>query len=115
MTGCYAQTNPGEISRIDGVEIIIGTNEKNNILRKVEEYMMDRGRTVMVKDYAELTEYEELGVIEAMDSRSRAFVKIEDGCDRFCSYCIIPFAKKKVRNRNKKDILTEVRNLLAKG
>ena len=115
VTGCYAQTNPGEVSRIDGVEIIIGTNEKNNILRKVEEYMMDRGRTVMVKDYAELTEYEELGVIEAMDSRSRAFVKIEDGCDRFCSYCVIPFARGKVRSRSEKDILTEVRSLLAKG
>lgn len=115
VTGCYAQTNPGEVSRIDGVEIIIGTNEKSNILRKVEEYMMNRGRTVMVKDYAELTEYEELGVIEAMDSRSRAFVKIEDGCDRFCSYCVIPFARGKVRSRSEKDILTEVRSLLAKG
>lgn len=115
VTGCYAQTNPGEVSRIDGVEIIIGTNEKSNILRKVEEYMMNRGKTVMVKDYAELTEYEELGVIEAMDSRSRAFVKIEDGCDRFCSYCVIPFARGKVRSRSEKDILTEVRSLLAKG
>lgn len=115
VTGCYAQTNPGEVSRIDGVEIIIGTNEKSNILRKVEEYMMNRGRTVMVKDYAELTEYEELGVIEAMDSRSRAFVKIEDGCDRFCSYCVIPFARGKVRSRSEKDILTEVKSLLAKG
>ncbi len=115
VTGCYAQTKPDEVCEIDGVEIVIGTNEKNNVLRKVEEYMQNHGASIVVRDYRELTDYEELGVIEAMESRNRAFVKIEEGCDRFCSYCIIPFARGKVRSRSEESVLDEVKSLVGKG
>ena len=66
VTGCYAQMRPDEVAEIDGVEIVVGTDEKNNLLKKVEEYFDTHNRAFIVKEYGELTEYEDLGVIEAM-------------------------------------------------
>lgn len=115
VTGCYAQMKPWEVAEIDGVEIVIGTDEKNNLLKKVEEYFETGDKASVIKDYSQLTEYEDLGVIEAMESKSRAFVKIQEGCNRFCSYCIIPYARGKVRSRDRKDILEEAKLLVGKG
>ena len=115
VTGCYAQMRPDEVAEIDGVEIVVGTDEKNNLLKKVEEYFDTHNRAFIVKEYGELTEYEDLGVIEAMESRSRAFVKIEEGCNRFCSFCIIPYARGKVRSRARADIVKEVNLLVERG
>lgn len=115
VIGCYAQMRPDEIAEIDGVEIVVGTDEKNNLLKKVEEYFDTHNRAFIVKEYSELTKYEDLGVIEAMESRSRAFVKIEEGCNRFCSFCIIPYARGKVRSRARADIVKEVNLLVERG
>ena len=91
VTGCYAQISPEEVASIPEVDLVAGTNEKGNLVRYVEEKLGSRGGSaVHVLDYDQLTEYEETGVITSMDSKTRAFIKIQEGCNRFCSYCIIP-------------------------
>lgn len=130
--GCYVQTSPEEAASIPGVDLVIGTNEKQELFSKVEELLAMReeargdayesdpeapgGRAVsMVLPYSELTEYRSDGIITAMEGRSRAFIKIQEGCDRFCSYCLIPFARGRVRSRDEEEVIAEVRSLLERG
>ncbi len=115
--GCYVQINPEEAASIPGVDLVVGTNGKQELFDKVEELMEKRSETAlrMVLPYSELTEYRSDGIISAMDGRSRAFIKIQEGCDRFCSYCLIPFARGRVRSRDADEILEEVRALVGKG
>ncbi|MBR3053693.1 MAG: radical SAM protein, partial [Firmicutes bacterium] len=115
--GCYVQINPEEAASIPGVDLVVGTNGRQELFDKVEELMEKRSGTAlrMVLPYSELTEYRSDGIISAMDGRSRAFIKIQEGCDRFCSYCLIPFARGRVRSRDADEILEEVRALVGKG
>lgn len=115
VTGCYAQMRPDEVADIDGVQVVAGTDEKHELYHYVEEYVAEKSGTIRIKSYDELSEYEDLGVIENMESRTRAFIKIEEGCNRFCSYCIIPYARGNVRSRDEKEILREVLGLVDKG
>jgi threonylcarbamoyladenosine tRNA methylthiotransferase MtaB len=115
VTGCFAQINPEEAMGIEGVSIVCGTNEKNNIVEYVENFLKDKKKISKIKSYDELNYYEETGIIHDMDSRTRAFVKIQEGCNCFCSYCIIPFARGPVRSRELNDILTEVKTLVDSG
>ena len=106
------------------MQIIAGINEKHNILSYVVDYLEKkeqpcssaRGKVKYaefhIHNYTELSGYEDMGTITAMESRSRAFVKIEEGCDRFCSYCIIPYARGKVRSRSIGSVSEEVQSLL---
>ena len=116
VTGCYVQTRPDEVSGIDGVDIIAGTNEKENIVKYVSEFM-DRGAEpeVHVLSYDELSDYHGSGLITSMESRTRAFLKIEEGCDRFCTYCVIPYARGPVRSRPMDEIVEEARHLVRGG
>ncbi len=130
VAGCYAQTNPKEASSIPGVSMVVGTNEKSQIVDFVEEFLHQKKRDkksvpekipeeksaeMHVLSYEELTEYEESGSITYMDSRTRAYIKIQDGCDRFCSYCIIPYARGHVRSRGIEEIVKEAEGLLKRG
>jgi threonylcarbamoyladenosine tRNA methylthiotransferase MtaB len=115
VTGCYAQMKPDEVSEIDGVQIITGTDEKHDVFNFVQDYLKKNTGTICIKPYDELTEYEDLGVIEDMGARTRAFIKIQEGCNRFCSYCIIPYARGNVRSRSESEIVSEVRGLVNKG
>lgn len=116
VTGCYAQISPEEVAAIPEVDLVAGTNEKGNLIRYVEEKLGSReDSAVHVLDYDQLTEYEETGVITSMDSKTRAFIKIQEGCNRFCSYCIIPYARGPVRSRGLDEILEEAKNLIEKG
>lgn len=119
VTGCYVQVNPDQVSAIEGVDIICGTNEKENAVRYIEEYLAlkenERKPAVHVKRFSELSEYVSGGIITSMESRTRAYIKIEEGCDRFCSYCIIPFARGSVRCRERGEILKEAEALVGKG
>ena len=114
-TGCYVQMNPEDALALEGVSVIAGNSEKKTLPALVEAYRKDQKKLTRVRAYHELTEYEDTGLIEAMESRSRAFVKIEEGCNRFCSYCIIPYARGVVRSRPQDEILAEVEGLVAKG
>ncbi|MEG0923876.1 MAG: tRNA (N(6)-L-threonylcarbamoyladenosine(37)-C(2))-methylthiotransferase MtaB, partial [Anaerovoracaceae bacterium] len=116
VTGCYAQMSPEEVSKIEGVNIVAGTNEKNNLLGYIENYAKThKVAECHIKPYEQLDVYESTGIITSMESRTRAYIKIQEGCNRFCSYCIIPFARGKVRSRPMEEILAEVDGILKKG
>ncbi len=115
VTGCYVQVSPEEVAAIEGVDIIAGTNEKSAMVALVEEYIRKGSKIRQVKSYEELDTYEEIGTITSMESRTRAYIKIQEGCDRFCSYCIIPFARGSVRSRRPSEILKEAESLVRAG
>lgn len=125
VVGCYAQVSPDEAAAIEGVNLVAGTNEKNNLIEYIEAYLSKRVNGTNKDDFCEtekhilaleeLTEYENTGVITSMDSRVRAYIKVQEGCNRFCSYCIIPYARGGVRSRPALDIVEEARNLIAQG
>src|SRR5665647_440892 len=121
VTGCYAQISPDEVASIEEVNLVAGTNEKSMLVEYIEAYieeymLMDPKFTEChVRPYEELTEYEETGIITSMDSKTRAFIKIQEGCNRFCSYCIIPYARGPVRSRDLSEIMEEAKALIEKG
>lgn len=122
VTGCYAQMSPEEVKNIEGVDIVVGTNEKTNILHYVIEKIesqdtdeAEEGNDIHVLDYSQLGDYHSDGIITSMESRTRAFIKIQEGCNRFCSYCIIPYARGKVRSRDLDEIVTEAKKLIGEG
>lgn len=120
--GCYVQTGREEALRDEGIDLAVGNNRKKDIARILEEYLQEReqarvdktlgGSTII--DIAHTREYEEMQLKETAE-HTRAYVKIQDGCNQFCSYCIIPYARGRVRSRRREDILREVRGLAAAG
>ncbi len=122
VVGCYAQVNPDEAAAIEGVNIVAGTHEKSQLvdyvedfLKKKEQAQKDKTIQTYVNSFDDIGEYEEGAKITSMDSRTRAYIKIQDGCNRFCSYCIIPYARGNVRSRKREEILMEGQNLLNQG
>lgn len=115
VIGCYAQMQPKEIAALEGVNIVAGTNEKAGLVEIVEGYAIQNGVDVHRKEYAELTEFEEIGMPVSMDSRTRAYIKIQDGCNRFCSYCVVPYARGNIRSRSRQKILDEAGRLVESG
>lgn len=115
VTGCYAQVSPEEVRQVEGVNVVAGTGEKQNLLRYIEEYHLERQPQCHIKAYEELTEYISDGIITSMETRTRAYIKIQEGCNRFCSYCIIPYARGKVRSRDLDEIITEAKGLIQNG
>lgn len=116
--GCYVQTGQEEALRDEGIDLAIGNNRKKDIVQILEEYLRERadktlgGSTII--DIGHAQEYEEMQLRETAE-HTRAYVKIQDGCNQFCSYCIIPYARGRVRSRRREDILREVRELAAAG
>ena len=115
VTGCYAQVKPDEVAALDEVDIVAGTGEKNNIFSYVQQFMEERKRQKHIKAYDELTSYDDSGIITSMESRTRAYIKIQEGCDRFCAYCLIPFARGHVRSRDPEEITEEAETLIRQG
>ena len=131
VTGCYAQVASDDVAAMPEVDLVMGNNRKSEICGLVMEKFVakssteapaegldaDRGHAeVRVIPRDELTFYEDLGKIKsASDEMSRAYIKIQDGCDRFCSYCLIPYARGPVRSRKADEIVEEVRDLVEAG
>lgn len=115
VTGCYAQISPDEVKAVDGVNIVAGTNEKGKLIQYIEEFLSERKSQLHVKPYEELRMYEETGLVTATESRTRAYIKIQEGCNRFCSYCVIPYARGSVRSREPSDVLAEAEGLIGQG
>lgn len=115
VTGCYAQISPDEVKAVEGVNIVAGTNEKGKLIQYIEEFLLERRSQLHVKPYEELDRYEETGLVTATESRTRAYIKIQEGCDRFCSYCVIPYARGSVRSRELSDVLAEAEGLIGQG
>lgn len=112
VVGCYAQSEPEEIAKIDGVDIIIGTKDRVRIVELVEAAINKREKILQVGDVEDIRDFEEL---PHSPHRTRAFLKIEDGCNNFCSYCIIPYVRGRVRSRSLESIRAECLALKAAG
>ena len=115
VVGCYSQVSPEEVAKIDGVNLILGTNDRSHIVELVEQCMENDSEPIFaVGDIMKTRKYEQLWVT-SYDDRTRAYVKIEDGCNEFCSYCIIPYARGPIRSRPVEDIAKEVAELAKSG
>lgn len=114
--GCYVQVASDALKEDDSVDIIVGNNNKARLADILEEYMKDRqgDEDGYVLDIARAWEYEELHV-SRLGEHTRAFIKVQDGCNQFCSYCIIPYARGRVRSRKPEDVEAEVKGLVARG
>ncbi len=109
VMGCYAQLKPEEVSAIEGVDIVIGTEGKGKIREILDSYFYNKELPVFESstDSFKLATYEEIKSNYQPDN-TRAFIKIQDGCNMFCTYCIIPYARGKIRSRKVSDILSEL-------
>ena len=114
VVGCYSQIKPDEVSLIEGVDVVLGTRNKGDIVYYINRYREDNKKIVEVSDVLKNNKLEELNVEEYKD-RTRAFVKIQDGCNRFCSYCLIPFARGAVCSKEQSKIMEEIRKLALHG
>lgn len=113
--GCYVQTAGEEIKRDLSVDILIGNNKKSELVSLLEQYFAERARTVDMIDINEGTQpYEQLSLARTGE-HTRAFLKVQDGCNQFCSYCIIPYARGRVRSRDPRGVCEEVRALAKNG
>lgn len=113
VTGCYAQTNSEDIMKIEGVDLVVGNREKENLYSMVEKHI-ESGEISGVSDIFAETKYREIG-FATLREMARAYIKIQDGCDNFCSYCKIPFARGHKRSRDIKNIIEEAAALGAEG
>ena len=119
VTGCYAQVEPEEVAALPEVDMVVGNGQKSRICGLVLERFESRqnsGADIHVLSRNQLTEYEDMGIVASSEpGMTRAYIKIQEGCDRFCSYCLIPFARGPVRSRDPEEILQEARMLLDSG
>lgn len=113
--GCYVQTKEAQALLDDTIDIVLGNNRKHELLSLLEEYEREHRKCHSLTDINhEKQEYEEL-FLEKTAEHTRAFIKVQDGCNQFCSYCIIPFARGRVRSRDAKDVLQEIKRLAERG
>ncbi|HWR55557.1 MAG TPA: tRNA (N(6)-L-threonylcarbamoyladenosine(37)-C(2))-methylthiotransferase MtaB [Negativicutes bacterium] len=114
VTGCYAQTAPDAVASIPGVNLIIGTQQRERIVALVQQAKPLGDPLKMVDDIMAAREFEDIPLYDN-PGRTRAFLKIQEGCESFCSYCIIPYARGPLRSRTPDSVLSEVRKLVAAG
>lgn len=129
--GCYVQTAGQEALKDDSIDLAIGNNRKKDLVRIIEEYLKQREeknetedeeaklarktlKDSTIIDVRSTDEYEEMNLEKTME-HTRAYIKIQDGCDQFCSYCVIPYARGKIRSRNPEDVIKEVERLASAG
>ena len=113
--GCYVQTKEQEAVVDEAIDIIIGNNMKHELVSKLDEFFRDHGKIDAVLDINDKNqEFEEL-YLDKPSEHTRAFIKVQDGCNQFCSYCIIPYARGRVRSRNMESVLEEVNRLAENG
>mgnify|MGYP000371511544 CR=1 FL=1 len=114
VTGCYAQTAPAEILEIPGVDIVIGTQDRERIMEYIEQFQRERQPVNAVRNIMKTRSFEELDVPDFSD-RTRAFLKIQEGCNNFCTFCIIPWTRGLSRSREPQSVLAQARQLVASG
>ena len=112
--GCYVQASAETIEADTAIDLIVGNNRKGQIVDMVEEFMERHNRAVNLIDINHTSDYETLGITRVSE-HTRAYIKIQDGCNQFCSYCIIPYARGRVRSRKAEEIIAEVSGLAAAG
>ena len=114
LTGCMAQAFPKSGERLPEVDIVLGNKRRADLLPVLEQFFLSRERLTCVSSYSKHDEYEDL-TVDNFVNRTRAYLKIEDGCNRFCSYCIIPYARGRVRSCSPEYISNEVKKLAGNG
>lgn len=113
--GCYVQTKEAQALVDESIDIVIGNNKKHELVSLLQEYEASHRKTACVADINhEKQAYEELSLSRTAE-HTRAFIKVQDGCNQFCTYCIIPFARGRVRSRELPDVLQEIRTLAKSG
>lgn len=113
-TGCYAQVASEEVAKIEGINIVIGTKNRSEIVETVENYVDENGVVNNVSDIMGEKEFEPLQ-ISRLTNRTRAYIKIQEGCNRYCTYCIIPYARGPIRSRKPEEVIEEVKKLAENG
>ena len=113
-TGCYAQVASEEVAKIEGINIVIGTKNRSEIVETVESYVAENGVVNNVSDIMGEKEFEPLQ-ISRLTNRTRAYIKIQEGCNRYCTYCIIPYARGPIRSRKPEEVIEEVKKLAENG
>lgn len=114
VTGCYAQTSPTEIMAIPGVDIVVGTQDRTKLLELIEQFKVERQPINGVRNIMKTRVYEELDV-PAFTDRTRASLKIQEGCNNFCTFCIIPWARGLMRSRDPQEVLKQAQQLVDAG
>ena len=112
--GCYAQVAKEELEKIKEINLVLGNNEKKDIVQYVEKFIKNKIPEVQTEDVMHQKDFVEFGDI-TFTEKTRAVIKIQDGCDRFCSYCIIPYARGRVRSRRPEHILSEIHKIAKEG
>lgn len=113
VAGCYSQIAPEEIEQIEGVGVVLGTQHRKDIVKYVDEYLKTGKPVIKVDNVMNLKKFEDLNIDRFKNTR--AFLKIQDGCNNFCTYCIIPYARGRVRSRDKDSVLNQAKTLVANG
>ena len=114
--GCYAQVAKNDLEKMSEIDIVLGNEEKANIVQYVEKFMenYNENKLIEIEDIASKKEFEDMGQITYTE-KTRAFIKVQDGCNQFCSYCIIPYARGRVRSRNAESIIKEITQIAQNG
>lgn len=114
VVGCYSQVSPDEVKNIDGVDVVVGTTERDRIVDLIEESKENNEKINIVKNLKNVREFANTTNFDS-NNRTRAYMKVQDGCNRFCTYCIIPFARGPIRSRTIEDSVREARTLADRG
>jgi threonylcarbamoyladenosine tRNA methylthiotransferase MtaB len=112
--GCYSQVAPGEVSKIEGVDVVLGTRNKGDIVYYVNKAKDEQKPQLMVGEVLKNKQFEELNIEEYQD-KTRAFLKIQDGCNRFCAYCLIPYTRGTTCSKDPEKVLAEIKKLSEHG
>lgn len=112
--GCYAQVAKKELEEMPEIDIALGNEEKKDIVHYVEKFIQEKNKLIEIDDISSQREFKDMGQITYTE-KTRAVIKIQDGCNQFCSYCIIPYARGRVRSRNEESILKEITQIAQKG
>ena len=113
-TGCYAQVAKEELEQMEKIDIVIGNDEKRDVVKFVEKYIKDKNRVVDIQDISKQKEFVDMGQITYTE-KTRAVIKVQDGCNQFCTYCIIPYARGRVRSRKIDNVVEEIRGIASEG
>lgn len=114
VCGCYAQVAKTELEQIPEVDIILGINEKNKIVQIVEEYLANQNNIIEVADVSKQKEFLDFGDVTYTE-KNRAVIKVQDGCNMFCSYCLIPYARGRIRSRKIENVVSEIEKIAKQG
>ena len=112
--GCYAQVAKQELENMLEIDIALGNEEKNDIVQYVERFILEKNKIIKIDDISLQREFKDMGEVTYTE-KTRAVIKIQDGCNNFCSYCIIPYARGRVRSRKQQSILEEITQIAKKG